>query len=52
MAHALRRILYCTVEAKKHLFAMVSSNPDTGPEGIYAHVFATTKKDQVIINSS
>ncbi len=48
MAHALRRILYCSVDSKKHLFAMVSSNPETGPEGIYSHVFATAKKDQVI----
>lgn len=46
MAHALRKILYCTVDTKKHLFAIVSSNPDTGPEGIHSHVFVTAKKDQ------
>ena len=27
MAHALRRILHCAVDGKKHLFAMVSRNP-------------------------
>ena len=47
MAHALKRILYCTCDSKKHLFAIVARNPQEGTEGVYTHVFVTAKKDQV-----
>lgn len=47
MAHALKRILYCTAEPKKHLFALVARNPQQGAEGVFTHVFMTDKKDQV-----
>jgi len=47
MAHPLRRVLYSASDGKKHLFAMVTSNQDSGPEGVFSHVFSTAKKDQV-----
>ena len=47
MAHAVKRIMFCTADTKKHLFVFVAKNPDTGAEGVYSHVFLTTKKDQV-----
>ncbi len=45
MAHPLRKILYCSSESKKHLFAIVSREDDS--EKVYTHVFVTAKKDQV-----
>ena len=47
MAHALKRILYCSADSKKHLFALVARNPQEGSDGVYTHVFMTDKKDQV-----
>ena len=47
MAHAVKRIMFCTADAKKHLFVFVAKNPETGPEGVYSHVFLTAKKEQV-----
>ena len=47
MAHAVKRIMFCTADTKKHLFVFVAKNPETGPEGVYSHVFLTTKKEQV-----
>ena len=51
MAHSLKRILYCTADSKKHLFALVARNPQEGTEGVYTHVFMTDKKDQVTFNN-
>ena len=48
MAHSIKRILYCTADSKKHLFAIVARNPQEGTEGVYTHVFITDKKDQVL----
>ena len=47
MAHAVKRIMFCTADTKKHLFVMVAKNPETGSEGVYSHVFLTSKKEQV-----
>ena len=47
MAHAVKRIMFCTADAKKHLFVFVAKNPESGPEGVYSHVFLTAKKEQV-----
>ena len=47
MAHAVKRIIFCTADAKKHLFVFVAKNPESGPEGVYSHVFLTAKKEQV-----
>ena len=47
MAHAVKRIMFCTADTKKHLFVFVAKNPETGPEGVYSHVFLTAKKEQV-----
>ena len=47
MAHALKRILFCTAETKKYLFAMVARNPQTGADGVYCHVFLLPSKEKV-----
>lgn len=47
MAHAVKRIMFCTADTKKHLFVFVAKNPETGSEGVYSHVFLTAKKEQV-----
>ena len=47
MAHALNRILFCTAEPKKSLFAMVARNPQSGPEGVFCHVFLLASKQKV-----
>ena len=47
MAHAVKRIMFCTADTKKHLFVFVAKNPESGPEGVYSHVFLTAKKEQV-----
>ena len=49
MAHAVKRVMFCTADTKKHLFVLVAKNPETGPEGVYSHVFLTAKKEQVSI---
>ena len=47
MAHALKRILFCTADTKKSLFAMVARNPQTGADGVYCHVFLLPSKEKV-----
>ena len=47
MAHALKRILFCTADTKKYLFAMVARNPQTGADGVYCHVFLLPSKEKV-----
>lgn len=39
--------MFCTADTKKHLFVFVAKNPESGPEGVYSHVFLTAKKEQV-----
>jgi len=47
MAHSIRKILYCTSEGKKHLFAIVTRDAHEDEEKVFTHVFVTAKKDQV-----
>ena len=51
MVHALRRILYCTSDSKKHLFAIVSMDLQDEMEQVYTHVFITAKKEQVSLDN-
>ena len=50
MAHAVKRIMFCTADTKKHLFVLVAKNPETGPEGVYSHIFFTARKEQVSVH--
>lgn len=45
MAHAMNRIVYCTADAKKCLFALVARNP-SGAEGIFCHIFLMPSKEK------
>eukprot|EP00731_Ephydatia_muelleri_P014373 Em0008g93a len=45
MAHAMTRIVYCTADAKKCLFALVAKNP-SGSEGIFCHIFLMPSKEK------